>query len=273
MKLSEFSFKILKGQNISDKLCSDEITDFDEHIYPRSFFSKPKRNPQIAFSDKKIKFPKGERLFSKEGLAIAMNSFAHHELMAIEIMAMALLLFPHDTQEMLRFKKGILKTLKDEQKHFKLYVKELNHLGYQFGDFPLNDFLWRQSEKITTPSEYVSVMAITFEGANLDFAHYFSYLYRERKMERIANILQVVYEDEISHVALGGKYLNLWKGDQDLWTYYLENLPFPITAARAKGLKFYRESRKLAGLSEQFVDELEKYQDEFKITHRKTWKK
>jgi len=67
---------------------------------------------------------------------------------AIEMMAAAILIYPHSTEEDVRFKKGIVTALKDEQKHLSLYIKRMNELGYEFGDFPLNDFFWRQLEKV-----------------------------------------------------------------------------------------------------------------------------
>ncbi len=69
-------------------------------------------------------------------------------------MAAAILIYPHHTEELKRFKKGIFKALQDEQLHFKLYVKRLNEIGHEFGDFPLNDFFWRQMGKLDSPSNF-----------------------------------------------------------------------------------------------------------------------
>lgn len=87
-----------------------------------------------------MKFPKVNRLNETDKKAMALHSFANHELLAIEMMASAILLYPHATDEDVRFKRGIVTALKEEQKHLGLYIKRLNELGYQFGDFPLNDF-------------------------------------------------------------------------------------------------------------------------------------
>lgn len=273
MKLSDFCQKIFYGKSFEEKIFFPKSIEFDDFSFSQENFLEPYRWERARFSKKKIKFPKGERLFSNEGKAIALNSFANHELLATEIMAISLLRFPHRTESEIRFKKGILKTLRDEQKHFKLYVDYLAKLGYEFGDFPLSDFFWKWSHLMDTPEKYLSIMSITFEGANLDFAHYFAYLFREQGDEELASILDIVFEDEISHVAFGGQYLNKWRGDKSLWRYYLTHLPFPMTPARAKGIKFYRESRVKAGLDEHFVNDLERYRDDFRVTQRKTWKK
>lgn len=272
MKLSDFCLTIFHGENLEDKLCEGVITEFDHYDFDESLFREPGRATHLSFSDKKIKFPKGDRLLTPEGRSIALHSFANHELLAIEIMAMVLLKFPHNTKEMLTFKKGLIKTLKDEQLHFKLYRELLNEEGFDFGDFSISDFFWKSSKLMTTPAEYMAIMAMTFEGANLDFTHYFSHLFREAGFYKIADVLKRVYEDELTHVALGGHYLNKWRGDSSIWNYYLESLPFPVTPARAKGIHFYEQSRKEAGLSDDFIHELKLYQNDFQVTQRRTWK-
>ena len=136
---------------------------------------------------------------------MALHSFANHELLAIEMMAAALLIYPHEKEEQKRFKRGVLSALKDEQKHLGLYIARLNELGYEFGDFPLNDFFWRQMDKLKTPSQYAAVMALTFESANLDFAQFYAKIFRSFDDEKTASILDVVLKDELSHVGPGAR--------------------------------------------------------------------
>src|SRR5690606_10733820 len=165
--------------------------------------SLPGRRGVLQFSEQKMKFPKSQRLNENEKKAMALHSFANHELLAIEMMAAAILVSPHKTDDDIKIKKGIFTALKDEQKHFKLYVNRLNELGFEFGDFPLNDFFWRQMPSIKSMGEYFAVMALTFEAANLDFAQYYKNVFLSFDDHKTAKILDIVLEDEISHVALG----------------------------------------------------------------------
>ncbi len=87
-------------------------------------------------------------------------------------------------------------------------------------------------------------MSLTFEAANLDFAHFYEKVFRELGDLKTASTLKIVYEDELSHVQLGARYLEKWRGDKDFWTYYNENLPWPITPARSKGKLFWRRPEK-----------------------------
>lgn len=262
----EFAKIILMGESLEDKLHSSPII-WDEWI-PFELPITPGRTGKLSFSENQIKFPKAGRLGEDKMKAIALHSFANHELLAIEMMAAAILIYPHHNDEDIRFKKGVLTALKDEQKHLSLYIGRLNELGYEFGDFPLNDFFWRQMEKLKTPAQYLAMMALTFEAANLDFAKHYATIFREMGDEKTASILDTVLEDEISHVALGAHWLGKWKEDKSLWNYYKESLPWPLTPARSKGIGFDPETHRKAVNDQDFIESLVEYDDDFRVTKR-----
>ena len=266
----DYATHILLSGSIEQKLISPQHISFGPNR-KMALPAQPGRDPKIKLSEKKIKFPRGH-FHVTENKAIALHSFANHELLACEMMAAALLIFPHDTDELKRFKRGIISSLRDEQLHFQLYVQELNRLGYEFGDFPLNGFFWQQMGKMNTPAKYLSVMSLTFEAANLDFASHYEKIFRGCGDIQIADVLNRVLKDELSHVAFGVRYLNKWRENKTLWDYYLENLPWPITPARSKGKIFERELRLDASMSESFIDQLVAYESHFSITNRREWK-
>ncbi|MBD66147.1 MAG: hypothetical protein CME62_13125 [Halobacteriovoraceae bacterium] len=270
MKLSQLAQNILLGKNLEDKtidFSSIEFDDFDCLEVP----TRPGRSAQIAMSSKNAKFPKGHFNLD-EKKAMALNSFANHELLAVEMMACALLIYPHHTPELKQFKKGILSTLKDEQKHLKLYVQRLNELGFEFGDFVLNDYFWRQMKLLKTPAQYLSVMALTFEAANLDFAFHYQQEFKKVDDFKTSEILGTVLKEEISHVSFGALYLNRLKGDKSLIEYYQSNLPGNLTPARSKGQFFQASLRERAKLDQEFISWIQSYQDDFTVTQRKEWK-
>lgn len=262
----EYAREILLGENLESKLTTSSI-EWDEW----KTFELPKlpgRKDRLAFSDSQMKFPKAAHLNTDDKKALALHSFANHELLAIEMMAAAILYYPHKTDEEIRFKKGIVTALKDEQKHLMLYIRRINELGYEFGDFPLNDFFWRQMEKLATPSQYLSVMALTFESANLDFAQFYRDLFKKFGDDKTAQIMDIVLEDEISHVAFGAHWLKNWRKDETLWDYYRSTLPWPVTPARSKGIEFDSELHFKAIGDRDFVEKLASYNDDFKVTRR-----
>src|SRR5690606_2802985 len=122
------------------------------------------------FSTERVKFPGLGSLVLDEKKAVAFHFFANHELLALEMMAAALLVYPHDTEALRRFKKDLIQTMRDEQKHLKLYLHRMGDFGVEFGDYPLNDYFWRQTPTLKTPERFYALMALTFESANLDFA-------------------------------------------------------------------------------------------------------
>ena len=271
MKLNEFCKHIIFSPNLRDKLTSVDVElNFDWD--PQEIPGQPARHKKIVMSDKNLRFPRGH-FHEVEKKAMALHSFANHELLATEIMAAVILFFPHNSEEMKKLKVGIFHSLRDEQKHCDLYVRRLNELGFEFGDFPLNDFFWKYIDKMKTPQNYLSVMALTFENANLDFAHFYYHLFKELGDHKTASILKVVLDDEISHVRLGVTYLNRWRKEKDLWTYYNEHLPYPLSPARAKGKFFIEEVRRKARLDDDFIQRLHKFDDDFSVTKRKEWKK
>src|SRR5690606_20678790 len=110
----DFAKKILSGNSLEDKYFSQNISwgSWKSFELPAT----PGRTRKLYFSEKQIKFPKAPSLNDIEKKAIALHSFANHELLAIEMMAAAVLIYPHSTEDDIRFKRGIISTLKDEQK-------------------------------------------------------------------------------------------------------------------------------------------------------------
>ena len=262
----EYARRILLGQTLEDKFFDAAIVwdDFKDYSLPKL----PGRAGRIQFSEERSKFPKVPQLHMPEKKAMALHSFGNHELLAIEMMAAALLIYPHKSEEDIRFKKGIVSALKDEQKHLKLYIGRIQELGFEFGDFSLNDFFWRQMEKLKTSNQYTALMALTFEAANLDFAQYYGKIFKGMGDEVTAELMNIVLEDEISHVAFGAHWLKRWRNDQSLWEYYRSSLPHPLTPARSRGLDFDPTLHMRAMGDEDFLEHLIAYDDDFLVTKR-----
>ena len=271
MHYRDYARQILEGASIDDKLLFVKGLEITESLTPYELPKNPGRENRLQFNNEQVKFPRSASFHLEEKRGLALHFFANHELLAIEMMAAALLLYPDTDPSMITFKKGLLKTIQDEQKHLKMYIARMREFGIELGDFPLNDFFWRSMEKLTTPSHFYSAMAMTFESANLDFAQFYEEGFRAVEDFKTAEIMRVVLEDEISHVALGAHWLNQWRGDKDLWTYYKTHLPGVMTPARAKGIQFDKEIRLKAGLDHAFIKELDDFRDEFKVTNRKNW--
>lgn len=274
MELHELAKHILFEGGLESKLISRSQVDLKQvnKNYEGNELPKyPARVKKIQIQQEQVKFPRARSFVDKKRRGLALHFFANHELLAIEMLAAAIYKFPCLNDEDVALKKSFYSTLLDEQKHLSLYLNRMQDFDVLFGDFPLNDFFWRSIQEVENAHQFLSVLALTFESANLDFSRYYSEVFRELGDIETAEIMEEVYRDEISHVAVGAHWLKKWRGNQELWEYYLNGLPPLLTPARAKGIVFEREGRLKAGLDEDFIEKLHSYRDEFKITTRKEW--
>ncbi|MBC7713474.1 MAG: DUF455 family protein [Rhizobacter sp.] len=271
MHYREYARQILEGGSLDDKLLSSKDLELSSILENYSLPKNPGRTKRLEINNEQIKFPRNTSFHLEEKRGLALHFFANHELLAIEMMAAALLLYPDTGRDMIQFKKGLIKTIQDEQKHLKMYIVRMKEFGVEFGDFPLNDFFWTWMDKCPTATHFYSAMALTFESANLDFAQFYEKSFRAVDDTKSADMMRIVLEDEISHVALGAHWLNQWKGDKNLWNYYKDHLPGVMTPARSKGIHFDKEIRTKAGLDQDFISSLDSYRDEFNVTNRKSW--
>ena len=184
---------------------------------------------------------------------LALHSFAHHELQALELMALALLRFPDAPSG---FRRGLVRILMDEQRHFQMYMDRAEHWGVGLGDAGAGHFFWDTVANLDHPADFLAALSLTYEQANLDFSSHWEDAFRAVGDAESAAVLKQVYEDEISHVRHGVAWFGRLAGTRS-FDEYSRRLVFPLSPGRAKGPVFDREGRLRAGLSEAFVDEIE----------------
>ncbi|MEI6399206.1 MAG: DUF455 family protein, partial [Pseudomonadota bacterium] len=134
----------------------------------------PARTPGLTLDRSKKTgentFPTRSKLSDGRARGLVLHFFANHELLALELMAVALLKWP-DAPE--GFRRGLVQTMAEEQNHMRLYLDRMKDLGVEFGEANLNGFFWKCMKDLASPMEFAAAMSMTFEQANLDFAlHY-----------------------------------------------------------------------------------------------------
>lgn len=273
MNVFHWAEQILFSGDLEDKIFFPESVSFKSVKNKAQVPASPRRTTDIAFSKKRIKFPKVSQLHDKQQRIMALHSFANHELMAIEIFAAFFLLFPIERDEFLSYRGHLVQTLKEEQIHFTLYKEHIESLGGKFGDYPVNDFFWKLIQGVHTPDEFFAVVSLSLEAANLDFSKYYSQVFEEIEDFNAAKIMNRIYVDEIKHVSLGRRYIeNTIDNENHLWERYQELLPENFSPARAKGIIFDMAGRKKAGLSDHFIESVKNYRSDFSVVNRKQWK-
>ena len=262
MELSELARTILFGESMEDKLITPQnLTDRNPgtHI---NMPNRPGRPPELAFGRKqKHAFPGPAELATDVGRAAVLHFFANHELLAMELMALALIKFPDAPSS---FRMGLAQTIAEEQAHMLLYRKRMRELGMDFGDIAVNEFFWNCLKDMKSPMDYVTGMSMTFEQANLDYSLYYLGLFRQHGDEKSADIMDQVYQDEIGHVKYGVSWFEkLRPAGISQWEAHRRAMfaRKPLTIARAKGNTYDRAGRLLAGFDLEYVDRMEIFEN------------
>jgi uncharacterized ferritin-like protein (DUF455 family) len=260
MELRDFAERILFARTLEEKLwCPDTISD--EHPgKPTAAPPAPGRPPNLQFKAQASAhrdFPGLHRLEEEPERGRLLHFFANHELLATELMALVLLKFPNAPAA---FRRGVVQTMKDEQLHTRLYLREMERYGINFGAMPVSGYFWRCISGMEHPIDYVAGLSLTFEQANLDYCRQFAGVFDKVGDEQTARLLDRIYRDEIGHVACGLKWFRRWKNPQESdWEAFCHQLKFPLSPQRAKGPVLNVEGRREAGIDMEFIAELNVY--------------
>lgn len=156
----------------------------------RSHLDLPKRSP-----------------FTPEGLAALLHSLTHIEFNAINLALDAIWRFGGMPRT---YYLDWLQVADEEARHFSLLRAHLQRLGHDYGDFPAHTGLWDMAQK--TESDVLARMALvprTLEARGLDATPPMQA--RLRKVGtpaalRAVDILDIILQDEIGHVAIGNRW-------------------------------------------------------------------
>ncbi|MEZ4280408.1 MAG: DUF455 family protein [Myxococcota bacterium] len=281
-----FCRRILEAGDLASKLAppfdaKGRWLDVDPSGPPLAL-ERPARDPGLRMQGGGDRLPRPGELAQPEARRLCLARFAHHELMAVEYFAWALLRWPELPAPLRR---GWLAALADEQRHCRLYLDRLAALGGRFDGDDHSDYFWRHAPAIAAspagPAAFLAAMGLTLEQANLDFTLTYRDGFAAAGDAESAALCQRVHDDEIAHVALAAHWIvrlapepapvvdaPVASSRDDSTTVngvaldseardlerYLASVPFPLGASRAKGRRFEAKPRRRAGLSDAFVE-------------------
>ncbi|MFQ5417766.1 MAG: DUF455 family protein [Myxococcota bacterium] len=257
--LRDFCLRLLECGDLASKLAPPLRADGsplpDDAPGPAVEVLRPARNAELAMGSGAGELPRPRELRSPHARAACLARFAHHELMAAEIFAWALLRWPGLPAELRSAFSG---ALADEQRHCRLYLKRLTAHGSDLAEHALSDYFWRNLPAIGAspegPRAFLCAMGLTLEQANLDHSLLYRDAFREAGDEESARVCQEIHDDEVRHVGLAASWLaRLGDPGASEVERFERAVPFPFSAARAKGRRFDAGGRRLAGLSEEFI--------------------
>jgi uncharacterized ferritin-like protein (DUF455 family) len=198
--------------------------------------------------------PRGPALADPHRRAVAHHIMANHELQAVEVMAWTLLAFPDVPPA---FRLGLAAIIGDEQRHTRMHVERARTLGVEFGDYPVNSYIWQKSMEFRSPLDYLAGLPLLFEARNLDHTLEFAAEFEAAGDPRSAALMRAIHRDEIRHVAFGIEWLRRLKSpDVSDWDAFAAHLRWPLRPGKARGHTLDRPSREAAGLSADFIDRI-----------------
>ena len=195
------------------------------------------------------------RLGSPLGKVALLHSLAHIEFNAINLALDAVYRFQ---QMPSRYYSEWLKVAADEARHFQLLQARLNQVGSSYGEFPVHSGLWEMAEN--TAHDVLVRMALVprvMEARGLDVTPGMVSKLRKIKDSESAQVLQLIWEEEIQHVSIGSHWFQYLCHLRNICpeTTYLRLLN-QYFSGRLRG-PLHQEARLQAGFSESELAALE----------------
>lgn len=185
--------------------------------------------------------PKRAKAGSRKSKIALLHALAHIELNAIDlawdVMARRFDLGGFTLPK--AFYDDWIKVADDEAKHHMMLEERLNDLDASYGDLPAHDGLWEASEK--TAHDFAARLAIVpmvLEARGLDVTPNMIAAMKKQDDQKTADILQIIHDDEITHVRAGTVWFEGWcahhyKDVEETWqelvrTYFKGRLKRPF---------------------------------------------
>ena len=164
---------------------------------------------------------KRRRLGTQAGRAALLHAIAHIEFNAIDLAADMVARFSGhpfiQDNKRAAFISDWAQVCHDEARHFNLIRNRLAELDMQYGDLPAHDGLWQAAEATSGNITARLVIApMVLEARGLDVTPAMITKLKSVGDFDSAAILQIIYDDEIGHVAAGSRWFSHICTNQEL---------------------------------------------------------
>lgn len=200
--------------------------------------------------------PRRGKAAGLNGRIALLHALAHIELNAVDLACDILCRFTD--QDLPRsFHDDWVSVASDEARHFELLAGRLGSLGAAYGDHPAHDGLWEAAQETAHDLlARLAVVPLVLEARGLDVTPAMIDNLRRAGDDESADIIQIIHDEEIGHVAAGRRWfehLCRARGLEPIPTYHM------LVRRHFKGaLKppFNIEARERAGLASAFYEPL-----------------
>lgn len=145
---------------------------------------------------------------SPQGRIALLHAVAHIELNAVDLHWDILARFGHIPMP-LGFYDDWVKAADEESKHFGLICDCLESLGSHYGALPAHAGMWRAAEDtVEDLFGRLAVVPMVLEARGLDVTPGMIEIFRKADVTQAIDALEVIYAEEVGHVAYGSKWFN-----------------------------------------------------------------
>ena len=142
------------------------------------------------------------------GRIALLHAVAHIELNAVDLHWDIIARFTDHPMPM-GFYDDWVQAADDEAKHFNLLCDCLEALGSHYGAMPAHAFMWQAAEDTAADLfGRLAVVPMVLEARGLDVTPGMIELFRSAGVTQAVDALEVIYREEVAHVAYGSKWFN-----------------------------------------------------------------
>ncbi len=228
---------------ISGDLFVDTLNEYDTDIVP----GRPEK-PELVSPESVPRRGFG----SKEGKSALLHAIAHIEFNAINLAWDAVFRF---SKMPIEYYSDWAKIAYEETQHFLLLRNHLQSRTYDYGDFSAHDGLWQMAER--TADDVLIRMALVprvLEARGLDVTPDMIKRFESANENEAAEILKVIYQEEIGHVETGSYWFHYLCEKRQLNSY--ETFKSLLNDYFSEGLRgpFNLKARTQAGFTQAEID-------------------
>ncbi|WP_412562835.1 ferritin-like domain-containing protein [Thalassobius sp. MITS945101] len=153
---------------------------------------------------------------SPEGRKAILHAVAHIELNAVDLHWDIIARFGHIKMP-LGFYDDWVKSADEESKHFNMVCDCLEAMGSHYGALPAHAGMWRAAEDtVHDIMGRLAVVPMVLEARGLDVTPGMIKIFQNAKETATIEALEVIYAEEVGHVAYGSKWFHFLCGRHEL---------------------------------------------------------
>lgn len=153
---------------------------------------------------------------SPQGRIALLHAVAHIELNAVDLHWDIVARFAHEPMP-IGFYDDWVKAADEESKHFNLICDCLEAMGSHYGALPAHAGMWKAAED--TAEDFMGRLAVVpmvLEARGLDVTPGMIEIFRKAGETATLEALEVIYAEEVGHVAYGSKWFHFLCGRNNL---------------------------------------------------------